>query len=353
VKREHCGVFGYRTKQGGKKLMDPILKLLLGALVACLALLLLSAITRAARRRSRQISQREEPVHTEPQAAAIQPFTFTSASVAQEHTAEWWWSQLLSGKAVLGALFIPLQLIVLVINSYVLALRLEVLLNRVGDPLFTLGTLGWDREITVFDIVGCLISLIQVVAAAAFAHALSRKERFTWPSIAALGAWLMMMTVEVMLSFLSGLSAGGALWAAVLNGLLAGGLALTDSLFGIYIFEHLAIPLALAIAWSIATPIRALVKVARARASFWAISRREPSRSESGKSNLLYSTVGAIDPVFQPLRDLDAFTYRFLRSLQANKLKPAKERKEKSHVQTQTDEALPGPADLRGDAGKL
>jgi hypothetical protein len=306
-----------------KYLMDPILILLLALLGACPVLLLLSAITRAARRRARQAPPEEDSIQPEPTKEAFHPFPYQPTETPPEQTAGYWWSRLLSREAVLGAILVPFQLLVLVVNSYVLALRLEVLLGRGGDPLFTLGVLGWDREITLFDIVGCLISVIQVVAAAAYAN---QKEKFSWPKSAALGAWSLMMAVEVVLSVYAGLSNGGAVTVAILNGGLAAGLALADSLFGLYIIEHFAIPLVLALAWTLALPIRVPLKFVRAQASGYAIGPKQPGKSKR-KTRVVSSIVGAVDPVFQPLRDLDAFVYRLLRRLRIRKSEPDKETK--------------------------
>lgn len=294
--------------------MDPILIFLLALVGACPVLLLAGALVRAARRRARRAPPTEvAPAQPEPVEAGFHPFPYHPAELPPEQSAGYWWARLLSREAALGAILALLQLPIITINSYVLALRLEMLLGNAGAPLFLLSLLGWEREITLFDVVGCLISLIQIVSAAAFAN---QQGRFAWPKLAALGAWLLMMTVEVALSVYSGLANDGLVHLAFLNGVLAGGLALADSLIGLYCIEYFAIPLALAVGWTLALPFRALSTFVRARAARYAIRPKAPTKPKpqsQPKMRVVSSIVGALDPVFRPLRDLDAAVYRLLR----------------------------------------
>jgi hypothetical protein len=298
--------------------MDPVLRFPLILAFILFLLYLLSTLTRAARARSMHAVCQPQP-QPQPQGletsaiAAIKPFRYSPETTPKDETCGWWWSQVLSGRAVLGAIFLPLQLVILVINSYVLSIRLEVVLGRAGDTLFDLTILGWTREITLFDIVGLLISLIQIIAAAAFVHSKRRSGTLNGASLSALSALLCMILLEVSLSVLSGIAEEGPAWIPALNGLLAMGLALTDSLCGVFVIEYLMVPLTLSIAWSLASPVRTLAKWTRLKASQYEMAPK-PLKSEPGNIvPRLYRALGSVDPIFQPFRDLDAFAYRRLR----------------------------------------
>jgi hypothetical protein len=314
--------------------LDPVLAVPLALVCACVMLTLLGSLTRALRRRSaRSVSMpapqdKDAPAkETQAEEAMAEMATAESTKLAsptlppipQEQTAGWWWVQLLSGKAVLGLVFLPLQPVILLINSYVLALRLEVLLGRVGESLFELSLLGWNREITLYDLVGCLISLLQILLAAAFVHSASKTGRLKWTSAVALCGLLSTITLEVILSFRSGLIDGSLTWVAALNGLLALSMALTDVVCGIFLIEHLLIPFALTIAWTIASPFRAVARrVRRRQAKPKPTVQGQPSRalaqSKTRDRRLLINT---LDEAFRTLtlRNYEAIVLRLLRKI--------------------------------------
>src|SRR5712692_484119 len=82
-----------------------------------------------------------------------------AAPVSPPQRAAWWWQRFLSPRGMLGLILLLVEVVILVVNSYLIAVNFEVIFDHPGQPLFVLTVLGWEREVTVFDLYGVLISL--------------------------------------------------------------------------------------------------------------------------------------------------------------------------------------------------
>jgi hypothetical protein len=178
--------------------------------------------------------------------------------------------------------------------------------------------------------VGCLISVIQIILAAAFVHSAGKTGRLKWTSLLALCALVSTITLEVTLSVQSGMADGGPGSVGLLNGLLALSIAMTDVVCGIFLIEHLAIPFVMAVAWSIASPVRAVARSIRRRAarprparpSRPAVARTQTKRGD-GRGLIV-----ALDSILRAvtLRNLEAaISRRLLRAAAKSRFGKAKE----------------------------
>jgi hypothetical protein len=229
------------------------------------------------------------------------------APAVVEETAGHWWKRLFTPAGILGFLVTPLQVPILVINSSLLAVTLETILNRPGFPLLPLNLFGWERDITDLDLIGVLISLGQMIAASALHLAWHERQRFWLVFGLALTALPSLVAYEVGASVYRGWQVEGDPRNAGLSGLIALGIATLEGAVGILVIDLFLIPLLLAVLWSVAAPFRAIVRWwARRRAVQW-YEVRPPRRDWPHPAVLavVYPLAALDKALMAPLRRLD------------------------------------------------
>lgn len=225
-----------------------------------------------------------------------------AAPVSPPQRAAWWWQRFLSPRGMLGVLLLLVELVILLANSYLIATNFEVIFGHPGPPLFVLTVWGWEREVSVFDLYGVLISLMQMISASAY-H-LESDDRRSLVRRSALVALVSLMGFEIGTAVARGWHLGG-LENASFSGLLALGTAACEVAVGIVLLDRCLVPLLLALLWSISSPLWALV-------GWW--ERRKPRRlwayEVKRKRNSVLQTLAwplvLVDrSVMAPLRRLD------------------------------------------------
>jgi hypothetical protein len=207
----------------------------------------------------------------------------------------------------------------LLINSNLIAITFETILDRPGLPLLPLNIYGWEREITDFDLMGALISVAQMITGSVLYHTW-REEHQRWPVLAlALIALPCLVGFEVGASVYRGWIVTGDVYNAGLSGLLASGIATSEVIMGIFVIDRFLAPVLLAIVWTVATPVHAL-------AQWWARRRAaRQARPPSAHTTVLIALLPLValdQAVMAPLRSLDRLVAslvpeRFHRSPQA------------------------------------
>lgn len=199
--------------------------------------------------------------------------------VLEEQTAGYWWKRFLSLWGMLGVLVVPLQGFIVLVNSALIAATLETILDRSGVPLIPVNIYGWEREVTDLDLIGALISTVQMIAASAAHLAWHARPRLWLVFTPAVTVLLSLVSYEVGASIGRGMYLGGGLWNALLSGALALGTAMAEVVVGIVLIDTCLLPLLLAVLWSLATPIRALARWWGRRRAFMGL-RLRPRRQE-------------------------------------------------------------------------
>lgn len=238
--------------------------------------------------------------------------------IPDEETAGFWWKRLLTLKGMAGFVFSPLQLPILIINSYIIALNLETVFARVPPPLFTLTIWQWEREVNIFDLYGLLCSLGQMITASLLDQVVKQERGKEARWFQTLLAWITasalvsLVAFEVGSSIYRGSVLGGTSNAA-LSGALAAGVAALEIVVGIFILDFFFLPLFLALLWFLATPMRSL---ARAWETVRRALRGRP-RSQKPRPNrlslaMVYLLAAIEQGIMLPLRRLDELVLRFL-----------------------------------------
>lgn len=233
--------------------------------------------------------------------------------------------ELFSAKGMIGFLFSFLQIPVLLVNSYILAIRFEVIFNSPGMALFTLNIMGWMREVSEYDVFGLLVSLGIMGSAAAFAYALlNRRTASPLITYTSLPAWIALATFEVAVSLYGALAATEGHWInATLSALFAFGMVLLEGLFGVFAIDYFLVPLFLAVLWTLSLPFQLVSSGIGKLTAKWAASAPEraarrglrqqlqeqrKAQKPANRVNLLGVLLLAIyQAVFQPLNKLDRF----------------------------------------------
>jgi len=232
--------------------------------------------------------------HPEPQAAN------------KKETASYWWGKVSSAAGMFGLLMTPLLLPILAINSYIIALNLEVMFGQASEALFTMSFLGWEREITLLDLLALLCSLGQIIAASVSFKTRKAAESDRWLTNlgrVSMAALLVLLSFEVGSAFYRGFEMSGSE-----NGLLSAGLALgvgvITAAVGIFVIDQFVIPLLLALCYTVAAPFRLA-----------AAGGKKFNLSKTGSRIILFFAhiFAAIDrSLMAPLRRLDAWVYALL-----------------------------------------
>jgi hypothetical protein len=270
--------------------MEPLTLLLIVA--ACMvALNVLGGIVRYVSQR-----QRDQQAHTPPQqvgrVAEGAHVPRVRRPLPDEETIRYWWNHVCSRRGILGLLATPVQPCVLVINSYLLAATLEVVFESAGTPLLPVTIGGWERELTLFDLIGGLLSGLQVyTASVVYRSGCARQWLFC---VAAGLPFLALLGFEVWASIVRGLLLEGGWRNAGLSGLLAFGIAGADAVLGLSFLDDFLVPLTLLVLRTVTAPVSAL-------------ARRWESRPvvERSWQAIFVAPAVALDTMLTPLHGLD------------------------------------------------
>jgi hypothetical protein len=240
-----------------------------------------------------------------PQEAPPEPELPQEAPASQPKRMAWWGQQLVSHEGMLGCLLTPLEGVVLVVNSYVIAISLEVIFHHPGAPLFEINIVGWERIVTVFDLYGLLISLAQSIGASVCYQAAEHKRSMVW--ICAMAALTSLVAFEVGTACYRGLLLGGSV-NACLSSLFAFGIAMIHVVVGIRVIHSFLVPLLLTFLWLPLAPFCLVFE--------WAKRRRRKYRELRSGNRILRALavpLAAFDTgVMKPLRLLDHLAFRML-----------------------------------------
>lgn len=283
-----------------------------------LALNLLGEVTRWAndyvKRPSERAAEPREPAEVRCSTPKEEP---QKEPYAKEETAAWWWRQVLSVKGIFGLLLCPLQVPILLVNSYIIALNLETIFQFAPPPLFWFRALGWEREVTIVDLYGLLCSLGQMISASIYQQMRLDEEKPNTRLRNRVGtmaatALISLMAFEVGSSLYRGRIQAG-LENAVLSGLLALGVAAVEVLVGIYLIDWFLVPLILAFL-PVAAPFRAVARCGESlKQSFQDRFRQRKSSRANPLILAVACPLAAIErAVMQPLRRLDALILRLM-----------------------------------------
>lgn len=246
--------------------------------------------------------------------------------------------ELFSAKGMIGFLFSFLQIPVLLVNSYILAIRFEAIFNSPGMALFTLNIMGWMREISEYDVFGLLVSLGIMGSAAAFAHtALHRRAASPLITYTSLPGWIALATFEIAVSLYGGIATDGHWINAALSALFAFGMVLLEGLFGIFAIDYFLVPLFLAVLWTLSLPFQLVSSGIRKLAAKWTASaperaarrgfrrelraQRKAQKSNNRVNPLAVLLLAVYQAVFQPLNKLDRFVSQKLTGGKKTQLK--------------------------------
>lgn len=241
------------------------------------ALNVLGALTKSADDYIRRTHPEELPLPPEQEDSA-EPVQPPPEPATPKRRAVWWWQQLLTLEGVLGLLLLPVQPVILLINSYLIALTLEIILYNPGPPLLVLNIWGWERPVTIFDAIGVLVSLGQMVAASVYRF---KFDGSPWPiHFSAPIALLAFIVFEVSAAFLRGQRLEG-LENALLSAVLALGTAALEVRVGVLVIDHFLVPLLAAIGSSLSAPFWAVLgwwerHRPRRRRRYWVRQRGNP-----------------------------------------------------------------------------
>lgn len=167
----------------------------------------------------------------------------------------YWIRQLFTPAGIMGLLFCFLQLPILFVNSYILAIRFEQMFHTPGTPLFTLTVGSIYREVTDFDIFGLLVSVIIMGLAAAYAFTrLNADFKAQFLKNIALAGWILLAVFEVVVSGVGAAATGGGMANAILSAMMAAGIVTVEGVFGIFVVDYFLIPLSLSLFWTLALP---------------------------------------------------------------------------------------------------
>jgi hypothetical protein len=240
-------------------------------------------------------------VETPPAPAPVPPPT------VPEETAGHWWKRLFTPGSMFGLLVGPLQIPILLINSYLLAATLETILDRPGTIIITGNFWGWERDITDLDLIGALISLAQMITASAIYLVQQERQRCWQLLTLALIALPSLMAYEVGASGWRGQLLEGGAWNGALSSLLALGIAATEAVVGIFLIDRFLIPLLLAGLWSLALPFRGIARWWERRQSQprRVVQTWQPRRSHPAALAVVYPLAALDVALMAPLRRLD------------------------------------------------
>lgn len=230
---------------------------------------------------------------------------------APEETAGHWWRQVFRPLALLGALLLPLQAVVLVGNTHIVAQTLSIVLDQVPEPLFIFKLLGWSREVSMHDLYALLIALGQFVFAATAGHGILTGKSPRWLTLAALAGWVVLGGYEVGASAYRGYLVEGNLSAAALSAALALGLVLMEAVCGVLILDLFVLPLLAAVAWSCIALLRLLRRGWTAATDRAVSHEAEPQRPpRPPRVSAWRAAMSSLDAILmEPLRELDRIVY--------------------------------------------
>lgn len=232
-----------------------------------------------------------------------------AAPVSPPQRAAWWWQRFLSPRGMLGLILLLVEVVILLVNSYLIAVNFEVIFDHPGQPLFVLTVLGWEREVTVFDLYGVLISLAEMISASAY-H-LESDDRHSLVRRSALVALVSLVGFEVGTAVARGWHMGG-LENAIFSGLFALGIATSAVAVGILVLERCLVPLLLAVLWSLSSPLWALVGWWERRKPRWRWAYEVRKNHNSVLQTLAWPLVLVDRSVMAPLRRLDEGAARLI-----------------------------------------
>ena len=272
-----------------------------------------------------------------------------AAPVSPPQRAAWWWQRFLSPRGMLGLLLSPFELVILLINSYLIAVNFEVIFRHPGPPLFVLTVWGWEREVTIFDLYGVLISLAEMISASAY-H-LEADDRHSLVRQSALVALVSLVGFEVGTAVARGWLMGGP-ENAIFSGLFALGIAASAIAVGILVFDRCLVPLLLAMVWSISSPLWALVGWWERRKPRWRWAYEVKRNGNAVLQTLAWPLVLVDRSVMAPLRRLDDGAARLIahmteQSRQEGGDHNAKDKQAAENQDTAAGPAHGGPAGVR------
>src|SRR5262245_42987442 len=110
----------------------------------------------------------------------------------------------------------------------------------------------WERDVTMYDLYGALISLSQLIAASALHTAAAGQHTFLRGS--AVVALLSLVGFEVGAAAVRGAVLEGSLNAS-LSGVFALGVAAVEVVVGILVLDFFLIPFLLSVLWTVVVPV--------------------------------------------------------------------------------------------------
>ncbi|MGH8548209.1 MAG: vWA domain-containing protein [Methylococcales bacterium] len=220
-------------------------------------------------------------------------------------------------RCALGLLCLFLQIPLIIANSYIVSLGLDVVFDRSGDILFNLDLGGWDREITDFDLIGALICLAQFTCGAALYHAIQKEKRDYFIIVFTAFGLSSLIGFEVYVSFLRGLwieTVNGSVdpnYIAFANGLGALGCATTEVVCGVFAVEYFVGSLLATLIYAVTAPFRFIADWL----SMWSFGlvSKKPSRDQSSLLTVLGQSIDA--GIMSPLRAIDEAVLKGFQSL--------------------------------------
>jgi hypothetical protein len=278
-----------------------VLTVIAGLTGAVITFAILAALTKKAQdylTRCRELDQTPPPLQEE----TAEPQEPPEDPASQPKRATWWWHRLLSREAMVGLLLLSVELPILIVNSYLIAISMEVIFPNSPLLLGEIKLWGWwERSITVFDLYGVLISLAQMVTASVCHLTGDNKRSLVW--LSSMCGLLSLIAFEISLACRRGFLLEGEI-NAYLSSLLAMGIATTEVAAGILIIDYFLVSFLLTLFWTLTAPVWVMVDWAKKRKP----RNRQPRRPRSGNAVLraLATPLVAVDQaIMEPLRSLD------------------------------------------------
>jgi hypothetical protein len=160
-----------------------------------------------------------------------------------------WGGKLLTPAGFLGLLSAPVEAVILLLNSYILAMGLSLAFGQQPTPWFTFSIGTYYRDVTLFDVAGLVLTLCDFLAGAVVlaGRVGDDDERHRIPPLVCAVATVVLVLVTVF-------AVGVGVWAgylthgpagAALRGLLAAGMVAVGVLIGYLVVDRFLVPLAL------------------------------------------------------------------------------------------------------------